>query len=567
MDEPRPPADEQSTEAVATDEQPTDATADDDHRFARVRTVAARVTTALAIVLVLVILVAPTEAGRFSPLALIRIPVEGILGVALILALASRARTVAAVIGVTIGLLGIVKLVDIGFVAVLDRQFDPVLDWTFLQAAVEFLRRSIGAVGAYATLAAVLIVAVSLVVLVTLAVVRLTGPVVHHRTRSTRTVAAFAAAWLACAVLGVQIVPPVAVAAHPYYDRLIQVKSGLQDRGEFAAQAAVDAFRYTPPENLLTALRGKDVVIAFVESYGRVSIEDPELAPHIDAVLDEGTGRLRAAGFESRSAFLTSPTVTGISWLAHASLQSGLWVDNQQRYGDLLETDRLTLSLAFRRAGWRTVGVAPANDRDWQSIAAFYGFSQAYDARNLGYRGSSFSFTSIPDQFTLSAFERLERTRRERPPVMAEIDLLSSHAPWSPVPELIEWSKVGDGSAFGPAVGNGDPADIVLQRDRTQVRTDYRHAIEYSVSTLISYVETYGDDDLVLIFLGDHQPAPVVTGAGASRDVPISIVARDPAVLDRIDAWDWTEGLNPVPQAPVWRMDAFRDRFLTAFGS
>ena len=62
----------------------------------------------------------------------------------------------------------------------------------------------------------------------------------------------------------------------------------------------------------------------------------------------------------------------------------------------------------------------------------------------------------------------------------------------------------------------------------------YRRSIEYSLNTLISYVETYGDDDLVLVFLGDHQPAPVVTGAGASRDVPITIVARDPAVLDRI---------------------------------
>jgi hypothetical protein len=78
-------------------------------------------------------------------------------------------------------------------------------------------------------------------------------------------------------------------------------------------------------------------------------------------------------------------------------------------------------------------------------------------------------------------------------------------------------------------------------------------------------VQTYGDDRLVLIFLGDHQPAPIVTGAGASRDVPITIVTRDRAVLDRISGWGWQDGLKPGPQAPVWPMDAFRDRFLTAF--
>jgi hypothetical protein len=99
------------------------------------------------------------------------------------------------------------------------------------------------------------------------------------------------------------------------------------------------------------------------------------------------------------------------------------------------------------------------------------------------------------------------------------------------------------------------------------VRADYSRSITYSLSSLISYVETYGDDRLVLVFLGDHQPASVLTGVGASRDVPIAIVARDPAVLDRVAGWGWTSGLRPdLAAAPVWRMDAFRDRFLTAFG-
>ncbi len=531
------------------------------------RTIVAWAITALAGLLVLVVLVAPSGTSRFTPLALVRIPVEGLVVVGLALVVAARARTaVAAFVGVAIGLLALVKIVDVGFFAVLDRPFDPVLDLAFIAPTVEFLARSNGRAGALGAVLAAVFLAVAVIILVTLAVLRLTSVVRRYRTRATGAVTVLAAAWVACAILGVQIVPNVPVAAHAYYDRLLQVRAGLQDRDAFAAEAAVDAFRFTPSADLLAALRGKDVVLAFVESYGRVAVEDPELAPQIGAVLDSGNRRLRAAGFGSRSAFLTSPTVTGISWLAHSSLQSGLWIDNQQRYSDLVASDRLTLSLAFRRAGWRTVGVAPANNTDWQHIASFYGFNQTYDAHTLGYHGSSFSFTSIPDQYTLSAFERLERDRSKRIPVMAEIDLLSSHAPWSPVPELVDWAAIGDGSVFDPVTGNGDPADIVLQRDRTQVRTDYRQSIEYSLNTLISYVETYGDDDLVLIFLGDHQPAPVVTGAGASRDVPITIVARDPSVLNRIDTWGWSEGMNPGPQAPVWRMDAFRDRFLTAFG-
>ena len=53
---------------------------------------------------------------------------------------------------------------------------------------------------------------------------------------------------------------------------------------------------------------------------------------------------------------------------------------------------------------------------------------------------------------------------------------------------------------------------------------------------------------------------------GASHDVPISVIARDPAVLERIGGWDWQPGLLPGPRAPVAPMSSFRDRFLTAFG-
>ena len=78
-------------------------------------------------------------------------------------------------------------------------------------------------------------------------------------------------------------------------------------------------------------------------------------------------------------------------------------------------------------------------------------------------------------------------------------------------------------------------------------------------------MQRYGDDDLVLVVLGDHQPATTITGQGASHDVPISLIAHDPAVMDRIAGWGWQDGLRPGPRAPVWPMDAFRDRFLTAF--
>jgi hypothetical protein len=71
----------------------------------------------------------------------------------------------------------------------------------------------------------------------------------------------------------------------------------------------------------------------------------------------------------------------------------------------------------------------------------------------------------------------------------------------------------------------------------------------------------------VLVVLGDHQPATTVSGQGADHDVPISVIARDPKVMRQIAGWNWQPGMLPSPDAPVWPMQSFRDRFLTAFGS
>jgi hypothetical protein len=94
----------------------------------------------------------------------------------------------------------------------------------------------------------------------------------------------------------------------------------------------------------------------------------------------------------------------------------------------------------------------------------------------------------------------------------------------------------------------------------------YGLSVEYTWQTLTSFLTTYRDPNLVLVVLGDHQPHGYVSGADPGHDVPISVIAQDPRVIGRIGDWGWQPGLHPAPDAPVWRMDRFRDRFLTAFG-
>ena len=109
---------------------------------------------------------------------------------------------------------------------------------------------------------------------------------------------------------------------------------------------------------------------------------------------------------------------------------------------------------------------------------------------------------------------------------------------------------MGDGSVFDAMPARGDSAAEVW-RDPARVRGAYGRSVAYSLDALVSFLAARrGDDDPVVVVLGDHQPASVVSGYGATHDVPVSVLARDPAVLRRIADWGWAPGLRPDPGAP-----------------
>ncbi len=527
--------------------------------------------TSLAGLLVWFALVVPNQINEFVPGAFVKIPAAGLVIVALALVLSRLARRrVAVVSGVFLGLFLLLKIVDMGFFAALDRSFDPLNDWSYFASGVDLLSDTIGAVEALFIVAAAALFTGGVIIVMPWATARLLRAAADHRRWSLRAVGAFGVIWIVCAVAGVEVGTngPVASisASRLVYERLQQLRRNIADQQVFAAQIAHDALANTSDSCLLAGLRGKDVLLVFVESYGRVAVHDSASAPGVAAVLRTGTSQLQATGFFSRSAFLTSPTFGGTSWLAHSSVQSGLWVDNQQRYNQLLASDRMTLAEAFKRTGWRTISVVPANTRKWLQGEIFYRFDQLYDAYNLGYRGPKFSYATMPDQYALAAFHRLELAAANRPPIMAEIDLVSSHHPWAPLPQLVPWDQLEDGMVFDGMPAQGKSPEVVFQ-SADLVRALYGQSIEYALSTIISYVTTWPDPNLVLIVVGDHQPHEMVAGSRkhAGHDVPVSIIAHDPAVLARISDWGWHEGMLPGPAASVWPMSQFRDRFLTAF--
>jgi phosphatidylglycerophosphate synthase len=535
----------------------------------RVRSTIAAVVTVFALLVVWAALVAPDNPQNLTPTAFLRLPFEGLVLVGLAVALPAGARRiVAGVAGPVLGLVVILKVLDLAFFSAFARPFDLVGDAGNAGIGIETLRAALGHTEANLIVYGGVALAIGAVVVTTLALFRLMRVAAGNRRRSLTAVAGLGAIWLVCSVSGAQLraqTPVASMSAAGYVVHEVRAaQADIHDEGVFANQIRHDRFRNVPGSRLLTGLRGKDVLLVFVESYGRVSVQGSSFSPAIDSLLTTGTGRLKAAGFSARSAFVTSPGFGGISWLAHSTLQAGVWAGNQRRYDQLVDTNRMTLADAFDRAGWRSINFAPADDRSWPEGSSFYHYDKLYDRRDMGYRGPSFNYAPMPDQYMFAALQRLELAKPHRRPLFAEVDTVSSHMPWDRIPRMIPWNDLGNGSVFSHTPMDRQPSSFWWHPN--QVKAAYARSLEYSLNALISFVQRYGRKNLVLVVVGDEQPLAVVSGQGASHDVPISLIAHDPSVLKRIGGWDWQSGLLPSPHAAVWPMSSFRDRFLTAFG-
>ncbi|MDO0915138.1 CDP-alcohol phosphatidyltransferase [Streptomyces sp. DT2A-34] len=512
----------------------------------------------------------PNTLGNLKATEFMRLPAEAIIGAAVLLALPRRPRLVtAATSGAALGALTALNILDIGYNEFLGRHFNIVLDWELLDDAQSYLKDSLGGTTTVLLTIGVVLLVVALIAAVALATVRIADLLSRHKADASRGALIAGTVWITCTAFGLQVAGVPIAADHTA--GVIKVHAHramdtLRDEAAFARDARSDTFGNTPPDQLLPDLRGKDVLFTFIESYGRSALEDPQIAPGVTGTLDTSTQALTKAGFHAKSGWLTSATYGGSSWLGHSTTLSGLWIDNQQRYRTVMASDHLSLTKAFQKTGdWDTVGVMPGVQKAWPE-QKYYGLDRVYNAFQLNYKGPKFSWSTMPDQYALEAFQRQVHGRKRDKPLMAEIILTSSHQPWAPIPKMVDWDDLGDGSLFEPIQKSGTkPSDIIS--DSTRSKQEYGKSISYSVTSLTQWLERYGTDDTVLVFLGDHQPMSRVSGAKASRDVPVSMVAKDPKLLDKITNWQWTDGLRPAPKAPVWKMSSFRDRFLTAYGS
>jgi hypothetical protein len=320
----------------------------------------------------------------------------------------------------------------------------------------------------------------------------------------------------------------------------------------------------TPPSMHfdLSRVSGADVFLMFLESYGAVSWDRPEFAEALAASRAHLEADIRETGRSVVSASVESTTFGGESWLAHVSLLSGTEVRDQRTNVRLMAQQRDTLVKVFGRQGYRTVAIMPGLLRGWPA-GSFYGFEAIYDLARLDYRGPPFGWWDINDQFALARADALEIAPLRRRPAFIFFPTITTHAPFTPAPPYQpDWSRVLTSHAYDEADLDRAWSD---QPDWLNLGPSYVHALAYAYMTVGGYLRLRADRDVVMILIGDHQPPGLVSGAGASWNVPVHVIASRGGVINRLRDHGFLEGLNPGRTA-VARMDTLLPLLLDAFG-
>jgi phosphoglycerol transferase MdoB-like AlkP superfamily enzyme len=313
----------------------------------------------------------------------------------------------------------------------------------------------------------------------------------------------------------------------------------------------------------LEELKGADVLLIFLESYGAVTFDNPEFSNTLAKSREVLASEISAAGRHVASAFVESPTFGGSSWLAHLSLLSGVEVRDEYANVSLMAQNRQTLVTTFALNGYRTVALMPGVRQEWPE-GAFYKFDVIYNFDSMQYTGPKFGWWSIPDQYTLAKLDARELEGKDRAPVFVVFPTATTHAPFGPVaPYQPDWSRLLTPTPFDKS--DLEPA-LAAVPSLTNLTPSYLHAVSYEYESLAGYVRHHAKDNQVVIIIGDHQPAAAVSGRNASWDVPVHVIASDSKMMERLLNDGFSLGLTPRRPA-LGKMHSLVPMFLNAFAT
>jgi hypothetical protein len=302
--------------------------------------------------------------------------------------------------------------------------------------------------------------------------------------------------------------------------------------------------------NQLQLHQPPNIYLIFVESYGAVPFLSKALQ---DTFLSHNTAmaeRLEDEGWLTSSTWSLAPIKGGRSWLSFSSALTGLHIDNQLAYNELLDMDfryphlvRFLNSMGYVSHRINTMQTNEITDKHipYDKIRDFHEFDTWTLFQDIPYRGYPYNpIGGLPDQYALE-YVYSKRIKGKSGPHFLFFITLDSHAPWYPPPTIVNNYKTLDSITSSPhgTYQNLD-ADIM---DR------YRDCMFYELGFLEHFIRTKGTDSDMFILVGDHQPPAMehlIWDQINDFAVPLHFIQKNSLVQSKLASLEFNAGLIPA---------------------
>ncbi len=308
----------------------------------------------------------------------------------------------------------------------------------------------------------------------------------------------------------------------------------------------------------------RNIHLAIVESYGMTVFTNEHHFGRLEEFYRQQERLFAEAGYSVFSFGYESTTYGGTSWLADATLLTGIDIHTQAIYDRIVKSGTPNLLHLLEDRGYTTVLSAPGSKFMTSEYTGFYSYSHYFLYDDFEYAGPFFTFGRLPDQYQLFyIYSRIRNGRKTdfTEPYFVEYILCSSHVPWNFIPPYIEsWKAFNNGRIYFDQSKNTWYHNSWAAG--SELFEGYAHSIRYSLESVFGYARTYLDEDDILIVIGDHQPKYPVSERESTFGVPIHVISKERGVILPSIRFGYREGLLVPVDIELPGLERFLGHFL-----
>ncbi len=309
-----------------------------------------------------------------------------------------------------------------------------------------------------------------------------------------------------------------------------------------------------------------DIYLLFVESYGRLLYESPELRTSYLRCMDSCESVLLRKGLSAATGFSISPVSGGQSWVSYSTVLFGYNIRNQGTFNSLLKNPAMAhydnLFRVLNRNGYRTYRLnampqASNLEVPWETYSRFYSIDKWINFSDLNYTGRLYGFgPSPPDQYSINFAGRYIDKDSPGPCALFFITQTTHNPFYSPDSLARDWQSLND-----EPDSVSFHASVFLKKPRI---SDYSKAVHYDLSALIHFITNVPDSNTIFILIGDHQP-PLITSSNDGFDTPVHIISRNKDFTGAFMQFGFREGMKADEEAISIRHEGIYSMFMREF--